>query len=678
MASPTVRLAQGVYRGKVLNEEPRHAHLPQPIEAFLGVPYARITAGAEGRFRAAQALPAGEGTHDAVEYGAVCPGIASEMDSAEGWAVDEDCLSVNIFRPAGAGEESKGAAGNVPVVVYVHGGAFNMGKGGDRDMASFVAHAEEAVVAVSFNYRVGPLGFLPSGVFEEEGLLNLGLLDQKVLLAWVRDNVGEFGGDRGRVTLMGVSAGAHSIGHHILSSDPSNPLFHQAILESGAATARSVFSPRHPRHETQFAEYLTQLGYPSSLPAQDILSRLRAEPLPRLLEAATNVWIPYAPSVRWPFQPTIDGPGGLIPAAPSSLWADAEAARVPPLVTGFNSHEGASFVPDTLATAADFRSFFATLLPGLTAADLDELEALYPLDDAAYGLHGHRGAHFPRAAAAYAHQAYVAPVLWTAVCAARRGRPVYLYEFAARGPVFGGAGHGEEGALVAREREAAEGFEGLERVAEEMHGTFSRFVALGDPNGESAGGGGDAGAGAGADAGRDGSGGSGLHTRRGVAWPKFMPLFGEAPRDPSAEDAGLTAGELVVFGEGNDERAGGAQPGLVARVRTLAAVEPSNSLHFLPAPSLGLSLSNRILTSLYAQTATMQFTTTLAAALFAAVALASPLDVDGARTSVIEKRCLYKTCTACWAATPPIGSAPGSQGAAAGHAIYCAAICKCK
>ncbi|KAF3358367.1 hypothetical protein VDGD_10006 [Verticillium dahliae] len=202
MSQPTVRLRQGTYRGKTLNEEPNHAHLPQTIEAFLGLPYAKIP----GRFRDADAPPCSEATFDSVKYGPVCPSILSEMDLAEGWAVEEDCLSANVFRPAGLNEGDA-----VPVVVYVHGGAFNMGKGGDRDMASFVAYARGPIVAVSFNYRVGPLGFLPSSAMEEEGLLNLGLRDQRVLLRWVRDNVAAFGGDGEKVTLMGVSAGAHSV-----------------------------------------------------------------------------------------------------------------------------------------------------------------------------------------------------------------------------------------------------------------------------------------------------------------------------------------------------------------------------------------------------------------------------------------------------------------------------------
>lgn len=80
-----------------------------------------------------------------------------------------------------------------------------------QDTASMVAWSEQPFIAVSFNYRVGALGFLPSARSAQEGILNLGFQDQRVLLGWVQDNIGEFGGDKNNVTLMGLSAGAISV-----------------------------------------------------------------------------------------------------------------------------------------------------------------------------------------------------------------------------------------------------------------------------------------------------------------------------------------------------------------------------------------------------------------------------------------------------------------------------------
>ncbi len=137
--------------------------------------------------------------------------------------MSENCLNANIYRPNGLVDKDGNDANEgiwvmkkkprLPVAVYIHGGGFNTGHGAERNMASFVAWNEAPMVAVNFNYRVGALGFLPSEVTAREGLLNLGLRDQQMLLEWVRDNIEAFGGDPDNVTIMGLSAGAHSVCH---------------------------------------------------------------------------------------------------------------------------------------------------------------------------------------------------------------------------------------------------------------------------------------------------------------------------------------------------------------------------------------------------------------------------------------------------------------------------------
>lgn len=213
---PLARLRQGTYSGTVLETTFGGENaLPWPIEAFLGVPYGRVFVADGGRFREARPVASSGGSPStdeairATEYGPVCPATTREDDEEQGRTVDDDCLNANIFRPAGAAPapSSRGS----PVVVFFHGGCFNFGNGADRDMASFVAHAAFPVVAVSFNYRLGPLGFLSCGAAQREGVLNLGLKDQQRLLVWVAENIAAFGGDADNVTLMGVSAGAHSV-----------------------------------------------------------------------------------------------------------------------------------------------------------------------------------------------------------------------------------------------------------------------------------------------------------------------------------------------------------------------------------------------------------------------------------------------------------------------------------
>lgn len=565
MAAPTVRTRQGVYRGVLLAAGPAYPGLPKAVEAFRGIPYARVTPGAEGRFRPALSPSQSCDTFDATEYGPLCPTFASAMEVAEGWTVSEDCLNASVFRPARSNSDAK-----MPVLVYFHGGGFNFGKGAERDMVSFVGHAGEDVTAVSFNYRLGPLGFLSSGTGEAEGCLNLGLRDQRALLQWVKDNIHEFGGDEDNVTVMGVSAGAHSvsrhdgsqerellakrlqIGHHILAADPAHPLFHKAILESGAATARFILAPTHPRQESQFRDLLASCGISSNLEPKETLDLLRSIPLERLLSAAAAVWLPNQDSLRWPFQPTIDKAGGTILDLPLRLSTSSPpSGALVPVITGFNSHEGAAFLAATKAcTTDDFAAFFETLIPGLSAADLEELAALYPDPaDAASDAYLPRppgvAPQFCRLAAAYGDQAYVAPVLLTAHRNAQAGTPAYVYEFAARGDPFAAANHGSEGDVVAHDLESLGAHEGLLRVSEMMHGLFSRLVSgSAREEGELA------------LSGADGD---------EVRWPRFD--------SPFVEGAGPEMGAILVFGEGNDERAGGCSHGSPTKVRTLSALE---------------------------------------------------------------------------------------------------------
>jgi carboxylesterase type B len=120
----------------------------------------------------------------------------------------EDCLNLNVFRPSVRDQSKK-----LPVLVYIHGGSFNYGYAKAAGMFSLVAWSPVPLIGVSFNYRLGALGFLSSKVMAKEGLLNLGLKDQSLLLEWVQENISAFGGNPNDVTVMGSSAGAHSVSY---------------------------------------------------------------------------------------------------------------------------------------------------------------------------------------------------------------------------------------------------------------------------------------------------------------------------------------------------------------------------------------------------------------------------------------------------------------------------------
>lgn len=120
-----------------------------------------------------------------------------------------------------------------------------------HDTASMLSHSKKPILAISFNYRLDALGLLNSSFTASHRLLNLGLPDQILLLEWVQANAAAFGGDPNTVTLIGISAGAHSIGHHILNINEERQLFHRAVIKFGAATSRITDRPDSQLHGTQ-------------------------------------------------------------------------------------------------------------------------------------------------------------------------------------------------------------------------------------------------------------------------------------------------------------------------------------------------------------------------------------------------------------------------------------------
>lgn len=202
---PAITLRQGIVLGTMQTTGKNHT-----VEAFRGIPYALPPTG-DRRFRRPVKVRDSLDIIDASHYGPSAYGCKPPTSSvADSLACSEDCLTANVFRQE-ASKSQQQQQGPLPVMIYVHGGAFNRGTASMHDTASFVSWSEEPLVAVSFNYRHSALGFLPSGLSAEDGILNPGLWDQILLFEWIQENIAAFGGDRKNVTLVGVSAGAHSV-----------------------------------------------------------------------------------------------------------------------------------------------------------------------------------------------------------------------------------------------------------------------------------------------------------------------------------------------------------------------------------------------------------------------------------------------------------------------------------
>ncbi|MFN2537907.1 MAG: carboxylesterase/lipase family protein [Mycobacteriales bacterium] len=191
---------------------------------YLGIPYAQPPAGA---LRWQPPLPATSwsGVLEATAFGPSAPQLTGPFSGlVPGMTVgatSEDCLTLNVWSPDGAD--------GLPVMVWFHGGAFQIGGSSLPAYDGLLLATEQRVVVVSVNYRLGALGWLPGvpGVTP-----NCGQLDQVLALEWVRDNIGAFGGDPDCVTIFGESAGAGSVIHLMASC---SGLFHRAIAQSPGA-----------------------------------------------------------------------------------------------------------------------------------------------------------------------------------------------------------------------------------------------------------------------------------------------------------------------------------------------------------------------------------------------------------------------------------------------------------
>ena len=231
--------------GKIMGTE---CKVPGTV-AFKGIRYAKA-----GRWEYPETVTEWEGVYNATAYGSCCFQPRSfyneeenlkkvfyynEFRKGESYSYSEDCLFLNIWVPEKAEKESR-----LPVIVYIHGGGYKSGCGHEKPFDDPIWPTKD-VVAVTVNYRLGPLGFLClSDLDKEEGRVgNYGLFDQLAALEWVKRNIGAFGGDAENVTVMGQSAGAMSV-QHLCQSPLSEGLFEKAVMSSGAGAGKILLGTK--------------------------------------------------------------------------------------------------------------------------------------------------------------------------------------------------------------------------------------------------------------------------------------------------------------------------------------------------------------------------------------------------------------------------------------------------
>lgn len=261
-------------------------------------------------------------------------------------------------------------------------------------------------------------------------------------------------------------------------------LYHRVVIESGAPTSRAVRPYNAAVHEEQFQDLLAEVGCPKDLPEAEILPFLRSVSYDRICAAQTAVFDKYNPSLRWAWQPVIDG--DIIPRPPLETWKSGKWHKVP-VMTGFTHNEGSLYVNKQMATSDEFTTFFAELIPLLDESEVSILDKLYPdpmkiadspLRETRHGV----GAQYKRIEAAYANYAYQAPVRQTAEFASAASIPVYLFQWALEASAIGGAQHADnmryEGCdpavMMISDTQAA--------LAKSLNTYVSSFIASGDPN----------------------------------------------------------------------------------------------------------------------------------------------------------------------------------------------------
>ena len=201
------------------------------MHSFLGIPYAEPPVGPL-RWQPPQPHAPWTAPLDASAYGSRCAQTPSPFGQTSS---SEDCLFLNVYTPHRKSVAAHDLKRKRPVMVWIHGGAFQVGSAEDYDPTKLITLGD--VVVVTINYRLGALGFLAHPALSAEspdGVSgNYGILDQQLALRWVHDNIAAFGGNPKRVTIFGESAGGISV-HAQLASPGAAGTFHRAIVESGA------------------------------------------------------------------------------------------------------------------------------------------------------------------------------------------------------------------------------------------------------------------------------------------------------------------------------------------------------------------------------------------------------------------------------------------------------------
>ncbi|KAF7342113.1 Carboxylic ester hydrolase [Mycena venus] len=461
-------------------------------EFFGGIPYAEAPI---GDLRFARPVPkfslGNLSTFDATQFGESCPQPPSPFTPVD-LPLSEDCLTLNVFRPADLADNA-----SVPVMAYIFGGSFFTGTAVTFNASALVSRSitrGTPIIYVSFNYRLGPLGFPQGPQAASQGLLNLGLRDQILALEWIQENIATFGGDPDKVTVFGQSAGSVSISLLYLNQEFSN-VARAAIFESGQAGTTGIFDANKSLDQWNiFVNNTPTCAGPGN--SADEFACLRAATTDELM-AAANAGL-AATVGEFPFFPVLDGPDGIIPELPSVRLPSPAVMPKVPFMSGSTLDDGTLFVAASAAinTSAQIvdqlnTSFYPCASASALQNAIGTLLELYP-DVPALGCPFNTGNDtfgispvFKQAAALIGDVVIQAPRRFWSQMASAKGTKVYSYIFTdpqPENPPFLGVAHLSELAYVYGDITVAANGTGPGTLSEIMQDYWLSFATSLDPN----------------------------------------------------------------------------------------------------------------------------------------------------------------------------------------------------
>ncbi|XP_076317887.1 esterase E4-like [Tachypleus tridentatus] len=322
MIDSEVKIPQGKVRGRILRTK-----TGRKFYGFMGIPFATPPLGPL-RFKRPVRHPGWSDVLNADNFRSSCP----QVDDQGGLSGDENCLFINVFTPDIRMDRKKENFSLFPVMVFIHGDNFETGS---SDLYGPEKLVEKHIVLVTFNYRLGILGFLSTENEDMSG--NCGLWDQQLALEWVRNNINYFQGDINSITLFGEGSGGASVMFHVISP-VSQGMFQRAVSQSGSALCDWA-TEQNPRNYARTVAHL--LGCPTESSLQ-LVECVREIPVSRILRVQREEKV----LGNFPLRavPVIDGlftNDPFIPNHPKRLLASGNFRRIP-LIIGINKDEGAT------------------------------------------------------------------------------------------------------------------------------------------------------------------------------------------------------------------------------------------------------------------------------------------------------------------------------------------------